>query len=169
MFFDLNIKYYIMYMRKEFFGGFVFVGLVFGVNYVLKHVLKELSDEETIDKNSHIMEELFMEELEQSKQEVESNQEEQIKQEDQGEHVIQEQMNQERVGYASEGLPDQGNPTIELLDSVIPMVSVLETKIRDDMDMVQKILERKRYLVNLNEKLVEIKDKLEELKNELVK
>jgi hypothetical protein len=153
-------------MRKEFFGGFVFVGLVFGVNYVLKHVLKELSDEDTKDKNGHIMEELFMEELEQSKQEKEEQEEqkEQKKQDDQGDQAILEQINQER-----ENLPDQANLSIELLDSVIPMVSVLETKIRDDMDMVQKILERKRYLVNLNEKLVEIKDKLQELKNELVK
>jgi hypothetical protein len=161
-------------MRKEFFGGFVFVGLVFGVNYVLNHVLKELSDEDTKDKNGHIMEELFMEELEQSKQEKEEQEEqkdqekeeqkEQQKQDDQGDQAILEQINQER-----ENLPDQANLSIELLDSVIPMVSVLETKIRDDMDMVQKILERKRYLVNLNEKLVEIKDKLQELKNELVK
>jgi len=39
MFFGLNINYYIAYMKKELFGGAVFVSIVIGMNYILKHFL----------------------------------------------------------------------------------------------------------------------------------
>ena len=166
MFLDLNIKYYIMYMKREFFGGFLFIGLVFGVNYVLKNVLKEFNDEDDVKQEStssnNVVDELLMEELCDQAQ-ADQVQADQVQADQRADQVQADQR-------ADQVQADQVNPgTIELLDSVIPMVSVLETKIRDDIDVVQKILERKKYLVNLNEKLVEIKDKLQGLKNELTK
>jgi hypothetical protein len=54
--------------------------------------------------------------------------------------------------------------TIKLLDEVN---YVLETKIKDDIMLVQKILEKKQYLIGLNQRLMEIRDRLQDLKNEL--
>lgn len=54
--------------------------------------------------------------------------------------------------------------TIKLLDKVD---YVLETKIKNDIHLVEKVLEKRQYLVGLNQRLIEIINKLEELKDEL--
>lgn len=46
MFSDLNINDHMWNMKREIFGGFLFFSFVFGVNYILKNFLNEMSDED---------------------------------------------------------------------------------------------------------------------------
>ena len=167
MFFGLNINYYIAYMRRELFGGAMFVTIVIGMNYILKNFLCEYSD----DNDNHKKEKLITP--------VEQKQHDIIMEQlpDNLPDNLLDDLLDNLLDDLPDDLPDnlpdnlqeQDVNTINLLDSVIPMVDILETKLKDDIILIQQILEKKQHLIDLNARLFEIKEKLQDLKNDLIK
>ncbi len=174
MFFNLNITDYIVYhMKIEILSSVIFVTFVFGVNYVLTHVLNEDSNEDS-NKDSN--------EDDQKKQgESESESESEIQMEDfkntlgdnLDENKLENTLGDNLDENKLENKPDDPIQPCrtdgfvigkDILDSV---KNVIENEIKGDILAIQKILERKKYLLNLNDRLSEIKLKLQELQNEL--
>ena len=195
MFFGLNINYYIIYMKRELVGGFVFVGIVIGMNYILKHFMDEYSlDDDKLGKQKQDgdklveqkQDDLVMEDLhdnlpDNSSEDSLGDLPEHLYDnlpEDSPEHLY-DNLPEDSPEHLYDNLPEdspekvdvvgESDATLKLLDSVIPMVDVLETKLKDDIVLIQQILEKKQHLINLNTRLFEIKERLQELKNDLVK
>jgi len=174
MFFNLNITDYIVYhMKKEFLSSVIFVTFVFGVNYILTHVLNEYSNENTNKDNERKQgeSEIQMEDFENIPNE---NKQDQNKHDEnkQDQNTLENTLeNTPNENTLDENTQDENtlentleNTQMQILDSV---KNVIENEIKDDILTIQKILERKKYLLNLNDRLSEIKLKLQELQNEL--
>ena len=170
MFFNLNITDYIVYhMKKEFLSSVIFVTFVFGVNYILTHVLNKYSNENTNKDNERKQgeSEIQMEDFENTPNENKQDQNTVENKQDQNtlENTLDENTPNENT--LDENTQDENtleNTQMQILDSV---KNVIENEIKDDILTIQKILERKKYLLNLNDRLSEIKLKLQELQNEL--
>ena len=154
-FFNLNITDYIVYhMKKEILGSVIFVTFVFGVNYILTHVLNEYNKEDSQE------EEIQMEDtLDDTLDDTQDDKPDDIQDDTQDDKPddIQDDTQDDKP----DDIPDD---TIKILDSV---KNVIENEIKDDILTIQKILERKKYLLNLNNRLSDIKLKLQELQTEL--
>jgi hypothetical protein len=218
MFSDLNINDHIWHMKREIFNGVLFIGFMFGVNYLIKTFLNEMSDESSNDNNKKEDEkqelsnqddlqnaikqqnyDIIMEDFNQStmnnlddmdlkylqnslqltydedNEEINSGndkvEEEMDDEGDNGDNGDNEEINsgndkvKEEMDDKKEDVKDDiDQDTLNLLDEV---KYVLDTKIKDDIMVVQNILEKKQYLIGLNKRLMEIRDRLQELKNEL--
>ena len=171
----LNINYYISYMRRELFGGAIFVSIVIGMNYILKNFLCEYSDEN---------EKVTLVEQKQNDIVMEQKQNDIVMEQKQHDIVMEkipDNLLDDLLDNLLDDLPgelpdddlhddlDEGAITINLLNSVIPMVDVLETKLKDDIILIQQILDKKQHLIDLNARLSEIKEKLQDLRNDLVR
>ena len=151
MFFDLNINNYISYMKREFFGSAIFFTFLVGVNYILKNMYDRYSDD-TENKRDTENETVTKYNLD---------------------HVDDDNLDDDNldddnntvVGDVVGDVVDNSSP-IDVLDSVIKIV--LDTKIEDDIEIFQKVLDRKQYLLGLTDRLSEIRERLEDLKNELI-
>ena len=170
MFFDLNINNYISYMKREFFGGAIFFSFLVGINYILKNMYERYSDDDddsenadlsNVENKSDTTNEFVTNEL--VTNELVTN-----------EFVTNELVTNELATneLVMEEINNFDNDTcdncshVDVLDSVIKIV--LDTKIEDDIEMIQKVLDRKQYLLGLNDRLSEIRERLEDLKNELM-
>ena len=165
MFFDLNINNYISYMKREFFGGAIFFSFLVGINYILKNMYERYSDDDDDSENADLSN---VENKSDTTNETVTN-----------ELVTNELVTNELVTnelatneLVMEEINNFDNDTcdncshVDVLDSVIKIV--LDTKIEDDIEMIQKVLDRKQYLLGLNDRLSEIRERLEDLKNELM-
>ena len=208
MFSDLNINDHIWHMKREIFNGVLFIGFMFGVNYIIKTFLNEMSDESSNNNNKKEDEkqelsnqddlqnaiqqqnyDIIMEDFNQStmnnlddmdlkylqnslqltyEDDNEDNDDNECDNGDNeeinsGNDKVEEEMDDKKD--VKEDVKDEiDQDTLNLLDEV---KYVLDTKIKDDIMVVQNILEKKQYLIGLNKRLMEIRDRLQELKNEL--
>jgi hypothetical protein len=158
MFFDLNINNYISYMKREFFGGAIFFSFLVGINYILKNMYERYSDDDSenadlsnVENKSDTTNETVTNEL--VTNELVTNE------------LVTNELVMEEINNFDNDTCDNCSH-VDVLDSVIKIV--LDTKIEDDIEMIQKVLDRKQYLLGLNDRLSEIRERLEDLKNELM-
>ena len=150
MFFDLNINNYISYMKREFFGGAIFFSFLVGINYILKNMYERYSDDDDDSENADLSN---VENKSDTTNETVTNE------------LVTNELVMEEINNFDNDTCDNCSH-VDVLDSVIKIV--LDTKIEDDIEMIQKVLDRKQYLLGLNDRLSEIRERLEDLKNELM-
>jgi hypothetical protein len=155
MFFDLNINNYISYMKREFFGGAIFFSFLVGINYILKNMYERYSDDDDDSENADLSN---VENKSDTTNETVTN--ELATNELATNELVMEEIN----NFDNDTCDNCSH--VDVLDSVIKIV--LDTKIEDDIEMIQKVLDRKQYLLGLNDRLSEIRERLEDLKNELM-
>jgi hypothetical protein len=157
-------------MKREFFGGAIFFSFLVGINYILKNMYERYSDDDDDSENADLSN---VENKSDTTNETVTN--ELVT----NELVTNELVTNELVTnelatneLVMEEINNFDNDTcdncshVDVLDSVIKIV--LDTKIEDDIEMIQKVLDRKQYLLGLNDRLSEIRERLEDLKNELM-
>jgi len=153
MFFDLNINNYISYMKREFFGGAIFFSFLVGINYILKNMYERYSDDDSENADLSNVENKSDTTNETVTNELVTNE------------LVTNELVMEEINNFDNDTCDNCSH-VDVLDSVIKIV--LDTKIEDDIEMIQKVLDRKQYLLGLNDRLSEIRERLEDLKNELM-
>jgi hypothetical protein len=149
-------------MKKELFGGFAFFSIVIMGNYIIKHFLDNYNDID--DKNQD-------DKTQDDKTQDDKTQDDKTQDDKTQDDIVMEKMDAKNLSYHTDDIDSQEGQegAIRLLDSVMPIVDVLEVKLNDDIVLIQQILEKKQHLINLNTRLFEIKERLHDLKNDLVK
>jgi hypothetical protein len=165
-------------MKREFFGGAIFFSFLVGINYILKNMYERYSDDDSENADLSNVENKSDTTNETVTNETVTNEtvtNETVTNEFvTNEFVTNELVTNELVTneLVMEEINNFDNDTcdncshVDVLDSVIKIV--LDTKIEDDIEMIQKVLDRKQYLLGLNDRLSEIRERLEDLKNELM-
>jgi hypothetical protein len=142
-------------MKREFFGGAIFFSFLVGINYILKNMYERYSDDDDDSENADLSN---VENKSDTTNETVTN--ELATNELATNELVMEEIN----NFDNDTCDNCSH--VDVLDSVIKIV--LDTKIEDDIEMIQKVLDRKQYLLGLNDRLSEIRERLEDLKNELM-
>jgi hypothetical protein len=137
-------------MKREFFGGAIFFSFLVGINYILKNMYERYSDDDDDSENADLSN---VENKSDTTNETVTNE------------LVTNELVMEEINNFDNDTCDNCSH-VDVLDSVIKIV--LDTKIEDDIEMIQKVLDRKQYLLGLNDRLSEIRERLEDLKNELM-
>jgi hypothetical protein len=140
-------------MKREFFGGAIFFSFLVGINYILKNMYERYSDDDSENADLSNVENKSDTTNETVTNELVTNE------------LVTNELVMEEINNFDNDTCDNCSH-VDVLDSVIKIV--LDTKIEDDIEMIQKVLDRKQYLLGLNDRLSEIRERLEDLKNELM-